>query len=100
MIYTTESGQTIIDIAIEKYGCYEGVFIILQDNPTLFLGCNLKPLQRVLLRDDVPVFTDNNIAIAQYFADKNIKVNSGFKPATNPSGGDFNDNDFTTSDYN
>lgn len=82
MIYTTEAGQTIIDVAIEYYGCYEGVFLILEDNPTLVLGDKLNASQKIVLRDAVPTLTDNNVTIAQYFATKNIKVNSGDKPLT------------------
>lgn len=72
---TAQSGQTIEDIALQEYGCVEGVVLLLDDNglgqdDDVFTG------QVLQVRDTVPVLTDNNVAVTEYIKNKGLNPNS------------------------
>lgn len=101
MILTVEGGQNIVDIALQKYGCYEGVFTLMVDNglsltPTLTAG------QQLQVRDEVPKITSNNKAIAAVFASNYTVVNTGHKPvdSVEPEAGFFDNEFYNTEFYN
>lgn len=88
-------GQTIYDIAIKEYGCFEGVFVVCEDNG-LSLVSELIPGQTILIREPVPELTDTNVQIASYFAVNKVGVNSGLVTERE---GDFMAGDFSIYDY-
>ena len=97
MILTATYGQTLIDIAIQHYGCYEGLFEILKLNPHMGLSYEVAAGEEVLVHDEVPELTNNNVAIAAHFALNNVRVNSSYQKEVGeflPE--DFNDVDFVT----
>jgi hypothetical protein len=75
----TISGQSLIDVALQEYGAYEGVFIILKDNPNLenTMGVNLVPGTSINIRQEVPELNVNNKSIAQQFATDLVEVATG-----------------------
>lgn len=71
-----QEGQTLIDIAIETYGCYEGVFLIMEDNNLTFDSI-LSGGDVLKIRDITPTLnTDNKEVIKQYSTTK-TNINSG-----------------------
>ncbi len=71
--------QCVTDIAIQQYGCYEGVFELLKDNPTKLNGLHDVPAPgtSLLIKTPVPKLTATNQTIAAKFADKKMVVVSG-----------------------
>ena len=97
MIIKAHQGQTIYDLAATYYGCFEGVFLILEDNPTFGLDTELVTGQSINIRDEVPRLNDSNQNIAMAFKTQNFNVNSTYVPEEVE--GDFEDDDFFESDY-
>lgn len=85
-IITATYGQTLMDIAVQEYGCYEGVTLLMQDND-LALTANLVAGQELLIRDAVPELTATNQAVAQYNRLNGISVNSGNDAASSSNNG-------------
>lgn len=77
---TATEGQTIQDLAIQVYGCYEGIIPFCADNNLSVTG-EITPGQQFAVRDEVPELTTNNKAIAAHFAANKIIGNSGWIPA-------------------
>ena len=97
MIVKAHQGQTIYDLAATYYGCFEGVFLILEDNPAFGLDTELVPGQNVTIRSEVPRLNDTNQNIALAFKNQNLQVNSTYKPELIV--GDFLAGDFEPIDY-
>lgn len=81
-------GQTLIDIAIQEYGCYEGLHQLMKDNN---IGPNgliedgevyrlITAGDTLLVQDEVPELTDTNRTIAAYYKRNRIKVNTTYTP--------------------
>lgn len=81
MNLTVTQGQTIYDVAMQVYGCYEGIFLLIQDN-NVSLVSELMPGQNLIVRDTVPKLNENNIAVAAYYKLNSIIPNSGWKVST------------------
>ena len=94
MIIKVLSGQTLIDIALQQYGCYEGIKILCQDNGLSFTS-EIHAGDTLLIQDVVPELTDDNIKVANYYAANKVQVNSTWYA---PSG-DFLSDDFLTTDF-
>lgn len=99
---TVHSGQTLVDIAIQEYGCFEGVFLLAEDNaisPTKKMNAG----DVLMVRDEVPALTDSNQAVARDNKANGIKVNSGFgidEPAGEPPvESEFYDPEFYDPEY-
>ncbi len=75
-INTTE-GQTLTDIALQEYGCVEGIFILMEDNPMLNMDGKLITGQAVQIREAIPELTINNKAIATELKASSRKINTG-----------------------
>lgn len=90
---TVSDGQTLIDIAIQQYGCYEGVFDLIKDNEGLGLSSQLVAGQVLNIKDEVPTYNDNNVAIALHFRVNKIRVNSQYLPPV-ITGGFYHEDDF------
>ena len=90
-------GQTIYDIAIQEYGCFEAVFLLLEDNVGLTLDTELINKQQLNIRNEVPELTETNKQIVEIFKQKNIKPNSGYQPDLTQ--GDFELEDFEQIDF-
>lgn len=61
--------QSIIDIAVQEYGCYEGVFILLSDNSDRLLAIDEIPLPgtKLNIRQTVPnINPANTTVVAEY----------------------------------
>jgi len=96
MIIKVSQGQTIYDIASSYYGCYEGIFLLLEDNPSISLISELMAGQSLVIRNEVPKFNEENQNIAQYLSNSNLKINSTYSSLTE---GDFDLNDFDLNDF-
>lgn len=72
-------GQTIYDIAIQEYGCFEGAFVLCQDNG-ISLSAELTAGQILLVNTTVADFNGNNKDVASFFGRFKIIVNSGYQP--------------------
>ncbi len=59
---TVSLGQTLTDIALQEYGCVEGLIDLMKLNPDLEINGKLIPGTDVNLPDVVPVLTPSNIA--------------------------------------
>ena len=77
MIIRATQGQTIYDLAIKHYGCYEGVFVLMEDN-NLSLTSELIAGQNIIIRDVIPELNDTNIAVALYYKTNGLSVNSQY----------------------
>lgn len=66
-------------MAMQEYGCYEGAFDIMQDNPALGLSLHsMLPVGvKVLIKDVAPKFTDNNLQILEDYEQSNVAVVGG-----------------------
>lgn len=76
MIVTVEQGQVLEDIAIQEYGCLEGVWNIMEDNG-LNLDSQLYTGQPLIISETVPTLTNTNKEIAKQFSSKKLKPNRG-----------------------
>lgn len=82
---TASQGQTLEDIAVQQYGCLQGCLLIMQDNG-LGLDDDIHTGQMLLIRDEVPQLTPENVEIARIMSEKAISPNSGIITAP-PAGG-------------
>ncbi len=71
---TTESGQTIWDIAVQEYGDVMAAWIIQEDNPSLFPDLNTDPPgnTKVKIRED---YEDGDKELVNHFKLKDITIN-------------------------
>lgn len=96
MEYISKSGQDLIDISVEKFGSIEdGLFQILEDNPTLNLNTIPKSGQIIEVNN-------KNAGISQiktYFKQKIFTVNNADESRLTASVGDFG-NDFSNDFFN
>ncbi|MBX7204140.1 MAG: hypothetical protein K1X81_01835 [Bacteroidia bacterium] len=76
---TVTAGQTIYDITTRHYGCFEGIRLLMEDNPGFGLSTELVAGQVVNVRYPVPALTKTNQAVVRQFESKNISVNSTYK---------------------
>ncbi len=95
MIIKVKAGQTIYDIALNKYGCYEGVFLLLQDNG-LNLISDVLPGQSLVIRDAVPQLNSTNIPVVADMKLNSTTPNSGYKVVRNA---DFKKGDFSVYNF-
>lgn len=72
---TAEDGQTIYDIAIQEYGCYEGIVQLMKDN-NISLVSNINAGNQFNIQDPVPVFNSTNVTIANFLKANKVKPNS------------------------
>jgi len=69
---TLGNGQSIIDLAVQEYGCYEGLFLMLADNPDVVQAVSaiLPPGTELRVRNPVPELNNTNRSVvAQYITD-------------------------------
>lgn len=75
-----QQGQTLKDIAMQEYGCFEGLQRILELNNIGFgflaNGAN------VIVDDTAPVLSENNLRVVKYYQNEAVVVNSHY--ATKP----------------
>ena len=76
MIVVPAPGQNLIDIAMQYYGCYEGVALIMQDNDIALDDIISNELE-ILIRDEVPELRPGNLQAVSYYKEKGLTVNSG-----------------------
>lgn len=69
------TGQTLCDIAIQEYGCIEGLLLLIEDNNYGNIGIPVSGL-KVDIRPVVPVLTDENVAIANEYAARSLEAAS------------------------
>lgn len=91
-IYTI-SGQTLVDIAIQEYGQYEGVFTLANDNDEITCVDQVF-VPRTKLRVRIG---EGNIT-SKEFELNNKSINSGFTPPEAESM-DYIDDDYFDEDY-
>tara|TARA_R110000765_G_scaffold96266_1_gene181067 strand:- start:17958 stop:18824 length:867 start_codon:yes stop_codon:yes gene_type:complete len=68
--YAVRKGQSIYDIAAEKYGDISGVSMILKDNPTISLGTYLTVGMEIEVNSNQSTILNNNIV--NFFKSKTI----------------------------
>lgn len=91
-IYTI-SGQTLVDIAIQEYGQYEGVFTLANDNDVVTsVDQVFVPGTKLQVR-----ITEGNIT-SKEFELNNKSINSGFTPPEAESL-EYVDDDYFDEDY-
>lgn len=75
-----QTGQSIVDLAIQKYGSADGIFALLADNPSLVANWHDDPDPGTSVYVKSPPV---NVVVHQYYANNTIS------PATlpKPSGG-------------
>jgi hypothetical protein len=73
---TAGDRQSVVDIALQEYGCYEGAFLIMQDNAALDLSLHsiLIPGVKVLIQTPVPRITADNQGIMELYTQKKTQV--------------------------
>lgn len=71
--------QSVIDLGVQEYGCYDGAFEIMKDNPALDLSLHslLTPGVKVLIQVPVPRLTDTNQGVMESYTEKGIQVVGG-----------------------
>lgn len=89
-------GQTLYDLAIECYGCPEGVFYLCDDNQ-LPLDAELTEGQELVFGEAIPVINENNIRVKEQLNSKSIHPNSNQLPIGT---GDFEATDYDNIDFN
>jgi phage tail protein X len=83
---TVINGQTLSDIAIQYYGCIEGIIQLIQDNPNIgAFEQILKPGTKLQIQDNVPVFNTQNVKMAAFFSTNSLEVSTG-TPSGIPGG--------------
>lgn len=77
--------QCVIDLAIQEYGCYEGVWLLLKDNPAKLLGVSDVPAagMQLLIRNPVPRLTDTNLEVVNAYKELKHTVVSGAEAVEN-----------------
>jgi hypothetical protein len=80
-------GQTLEDVALQHYGCYEGVFLLTEDNG-LGIDDLLAPGQELLIREPAPTLNDFNKLVI----DAELVPNSDVP-------GQASDNNYVEDDY-
>lgn len=86
-LITIQDGQTLRDIAMQYYGCAEGLQRIAALNN---LGYQLLQAGGQILIDDVvPQLTDNNLRVLNYYSRFNVTVNSNYSAQLAPIMGGF-----------
>lgn len=78
MLVKSIDGQTIFDIALQQYGCFEGVFLIMEDNPTINLNTVLQPETEIKIKDILPELNADNKRVVQLYTQNNVKPNSSY----------------------
>lgn len=68
-------GQSLSDLALERYGAIEGLVTLIQDNPQLTIGANPGNVP-IKVRLDVPELTSSNQAVKAMFESKNWIINN------------------------
>ena len=68
--YAVRKGQSIYDIATEKYGDISGVSMILKDNPTISLGTYLTVGMEIEVNSNQSTILNTNIV--NFFKSKTI----------------------------
>ena len=76
-VVTLIEGQTIVDIAIQEYGCYEGVLTLLEDNPDISLEDELFAGYEIMVQSEVEVINETNKQFQAQLAIKKGKVVTG-----------------------
>jgi hypothetical protein len=71
-------GQTIYDVVLKHYGCFEGIFILLEDNKNLNLTSEVGAGSKLKIRTEVPELNDTNLLVVQFFNDNSITPNSAY----------------------
>lgn len=69
-----KSGQTLIDIALQEYGCTEGLVMLLDDN-SLSMDSEAYPGQELFIRE-LPEITKDNKLIQQGLIEISVIPNS------------------------
>ena len=78
MLVKSIEGQTIFDIALQQYGCFEGVFLIMELNPTINLNTVLQPNTEIKIKDILPELNADNKRVVQLYTQNNVKPNSSY----------------------
>ena len=73
--YTIKEGQTLLDIAIQKYGSIEGIAFLLEDNPGIIeVTDSLISGTMLNIRDDSYIIDQT---VVDYLKEKSITLATG-----------------------
>lgn len=70
-------GQTLLDLAIEKYGHLDGVFWIIEDNPGLSVSSIPSPGTEIFIRDAFTDMDQTSFSVRKYFESRSLQVSTG-----------------------
>lgn len=71
---SSEEGQTIYDVALQEYGDYGAVFMLMEDNPVIAdLNHDLAANTKLFIRNNPDV---DDVELMRYIRDKKININS------------------------
>lgn len=83
---TVKFGQSIYDIAVQYYGCTDGVWLLMEDNPVLQSITDIPTACTLLLvRFPVPKLARFNQRTAADIEAQNIEVAGGFNNSVPPT---------------
>lgn len=74
--YTVQYGQSMWDVAIQRYGHVAGVYMLVEDNPDYAITDVPVPGSVLLIRPLVPKLSETNEAVVREYSDNNITVAS------------------------
>lgn len=72
---TLRPGQSLTDLALERYGAIEGLGVILNDNPDLQIGV-LPGTTPIKINTVCPEITVNNVSVKALIEKRGTKVNN------------------------
>lgn len=71
--HIVSNGQSLVDVSIQRYGSAEGLFLLLEENPSLGMSNVLTPGQELIYDNEKRV----NIPTARLFSERQYVVNVG-----------------------
>jgi hypothetical protein len=74
--YKVQYGQSMWDVAIQRYGHAAGVFVLVEDNPQYAITDVPVPGSELLIRPVVPKLSETNEAVVREYVEKRITVAS------------------------
>lgn len=93
-------GQTLLDLAIEKYGHLGGVFTILEDNPQYSVTSVPAPGVDIEIRTDFQDPDQDAEYVRKYFSSRDYKISSGMQSDDTLIGSNlYVDEDYWDEDY-
>lgn len=100
MKHKIDDGQSIVDIALQRYGGVAGVFQVLTDND-IQLDEALTANDTIVLQEDYAA----NAPIQQYYRQRSQAIATGYRPSVGgtvilPTTIEYDENEYNETEYN